>query len=74
MAQVYFSGPWEYILTLRQYLKFYYFKLQKDLRNQSRTPFPNHAGGHQTPPSAAPKLNIQHVVPDDMFKKVTKIW
>jgi len=31
-------------------------------------------GGHQTqtPPSAALKLNFQHVVPDDLFKKLPK--
>jgi len=36
------------------------------------TPFPNSAGGHQIPPSAALKLNFQHVVPDDLFKKLPK--
>ena len=46
-------------------------KTNLTLPNQSRTPFPNPAGGHQTPPSAA-KLNFQHVVPDDLFKKLPK--
>jgi len=42
------------------------------LPNQSRTPFPNPVGGHQTPPSTALKLNFQHVVPDDLLKKLPK--
>ncbi len=33
-ALVYFSGPWENITTLWQYLKFYYFKLQITYLNQ----------------------------------------
>ncbi len=49
LGKVYFSGPSENILTLWQYLLFYYFKLQirLTLPNQSRTTFPNSAEGHQ---------------------------
>ncbi len=41
-------------------------KTNLTLPNQSRTPFPNPARGHQRPPSADLKLNFQHVVPDDL--------
>jgi hypothetical protein len=47
-------------------------KTNLTLPNQSRTPYPNPAGGHQRPPSADLKLNFQNVVPDDLFKKLPK--
>jgi len=75
---MYFSGPWENILTLWQCLKFYYFKLQISLTlpyltNLEPPSQPCRARGHQIPPSAALKLNFQHVVSDDLFKKLPKL-
>jgi len=54
LALVYFSGPWENILTLWHYFKLYYYLT---LPKQSIIiPFPNPTGGHQRPPFAV--LNL----------------
>jgi hypothetical protein len=45
------------------------------LPNQSDNPFPNTAGGHQTPPFEALiffVFEILNLMPDDLFKKLPK--
>ena len=67
---MYFTGPWENILTLWQYLKFYYFNLP--YLTNLEPPSLTLPAGHQMQPIAALKLNFQHVVPDGFFLKLPK--
>ena len=80
LALVYFSSPSENILTLWQFLKFYYFKLQIRLPGNLTLPYITNIeplsltlpGGYQRLPSGALKLKFQHVVPDVLIKKLPK--